>query len=452
VTRLRARAVSRSVRALASCVLVLAVASLAAAVEPARACSCIPPDPWTFLKQADGAFVGHLVSRREAAQGRAVLTFRVERAVKGKIGGTVEVTSANNGAACGIETSVGQRIGLFLAREGDGWVGHLCWQVAPEDLLAAASLPAPNGRGPVAMFVGGRFGPATTLALDSKGRTLAYGLGKGRTWLLSPCPGQQRLAEIGGIAPKYEVAIRDARSLQVIRRQPLVMPGRRRPQELRCEDKAGSSVLIFARWWCCDGPNGSALFRVRGRRLTVVWNGPAYTASLTPPVAYLCTRDRRGRHLLLGLDPRTGRVETGRLLPIFACATFVPDARGQRLAGVSSGLAGTSHIVLVNLRQHGSNMPKTPLRGEAASGDVYWLRDGLLFLPWYGGDTGRVLDLTLRTRSRFRWIAGDTALVDSTAFGVHDNGTLVEANVPMGRMRTVRRLPGQPHVIVSAKS
>jgi hypothetical protein len=452
VTRLRDRGVSRSVGALALCVVVLVVASLAAAVEPAHGCSCIPPDPWSVLKQADGAFVGRLVSRREVDQGRAVLTFRVERAVKGKIGATIEVTTANNGAACGIETSVGQRIGLFLAREGDEWVGHLCWQVAPEDLLAAASLPAPTGRGSAALFVGGRFGPARTLALDAKGRTLAYGIGKGRTWLLSPCPGRQRLAEIGGVAPRYEVAIRDGRSLRVIRRQPLVMPGRRRPQELRCEDRAGSSVLIFARRWCCDGPNGSALFRVRDRRLTVVWNGAAYTASLTQPVVYLCTLDRRGRHLLLGLDPRTGRVEMRRLLAIFACAMFVPDAKGQRLAGVSSGLAGTSHIVLLNLRQHGRKLRTTALRAEAASGDVYWLRDGLLFLPRYGGDTGRVLDLTLRTRSRFRWIAGDTALVDSTAFGVHHSGTLVAANVPIGRTRTVRRLPGEPYVIVSAKS
>jgi hypothetical protein len=102
-------------------VLVLVAAALAAAVEPARACSCIPPDPWTFLEKADGAFVGKLVSRREGDEGRVVLTFGVERAVKGKIGVTVEVDTANKGAACGIETSVGKRIGLFLrARAANG--------------------------------------------------------------------------------------------------------------------------------------------------------------------------------------------------------------------------------------------------------------------------------------------------------------------------------------------
>ena len=76
-------------KALALCVVVLTVASLAAAVEPARACSCIPPDPWSYLGKADGAFVGRLISRRETDQGRAVLLFSVERAVKGGIGTTV---------------------------------------------------------------------------------------------------------------------------------------------------------------------------------------------------------------------------------------------------------------------------------------------------------------------------------------------------------------------------
>jgi hypothetical protein len=441
------------VKALSLCVLVLTVATLAAAVEPARACSCIQPDPWRLLEQADGAFVGRLVSREESGEGRAVLVFSVERAVKGKIGDTVEVQTANDGAACGIETSVGQRIGLFLVREGGRWFGHLCWQVAPEDLLAAAALPAPNGRGPVALLVGGRFGHARTLALDAKGRTLAYGEGRGTTTLLSPCPGGNRFAEVAyvfGQGQVGELAIRDMRTLRIIRRQQLRLPGRRRAHELECEDPAGSSVVIFARWWCCDAPNRAAIYRFGGSRLTAIWSGAAYTASLTPPVAYLCT-SKSGQHLLLSLHSRTGRVGTRRPLPIFACASFVPDAKGDRIAGVSSGLAGTSHIVLVNLRRNPPNLLKAPLRREATSGQVHWLSDGrLLFLPLYGGDTGRVLDLNLRTRSRFRWIAGDTALVGSTVFGVHTNGALVAAKVPSGPQRVARHLPGEPYVIVSA--
>ena len=215
------RRASRSVRVLSLCVAVLIVATLAAAVEPARACSCVPPDPWSYLERADGAFVGRLVSRRESGEGRAVLVFSVERAVKGKFGATIEVETASSGAACGIETSVGRRIGLFLEREGDGWFGHLCWQVEPEDLLAAAALPAPNGRGPVALFMGGRFGPARTLALDANGRTLAYGMGAGEVLDFSVCPGASRVAELVELDTGDIVAIRELPTLRLVRRQQL---------------------------------------------------------------------------------------------------------------------------------------------------------------------------------------------------------------------------------------
>jgi hypothetical protein len=189
-----------------ACVVAL-LAVLAFSVEPASACSCVQPDSWAILKQADGAFVGSLVERREAGQGRAVLTFSVERAVKGRIGETVEVTTADNGAACGIESPIGQRVGLFLDRQANRWFGHLCWQVSPEDLLAAAVLPAPNGNGAPALFVGGRFGPARTLALDARGRTLAYGMGSGNALQHSPCPGGTRVAELVQRGSGHFVAI-----------------------------------------------------------------------------------------------------------------------------------------------------------------------------------------------------------------------------------------------------
>ena len=447
MTRLGAGGVSRSVRALAFCVVVLTVASLAAAVEPARACSCIPPDPWSYLAKADGAFVGRLVSRRETGDGRASLLFNVERAVKGKIGDTVEVETANNGAACGIETSVGRRIGLFLVRERDAWTGHLCWQVEPEDLLAAASLPAPNGRGPVALFVGGRFGPARTLALDAEGRTLAYGMGAGGTGSLSLCPGRQLLAEIGRAGTRSELAIRDARSLQVIRRQPLRLPGKRTPVALDCEDSAGSRVVIFASWTLGDTPFRAAIYRVAGRRVTAVWRGTAHLSSLDRGIAYLNAGP--GANRLVSVDLQTGHVAPIAWLPL--SPSLVPDARGKRLAGVAYLFSERSRLVLVDLTSRPPKVMSSPLAAHEVSGEVVWLPSGrLLFLPWYGGDTAQVLDLTLRTRSRFRWIAGRATIVGSTAFGIHYEGHLVSAKVPGGPQRVVRRLPGRPSLIVSA--
>ena len=76
-----------------------AVTVVAATATPAHACSCAVPDARSLLAQTDGAFVGHLVERRDLGDGRAVFTFRVERRVKGAIGSTVDVESASNGAA-----------------------------------------------------------------------------------------------------------------------------------------------------------------------------------------------------------------------------------------------------------------------------------------------------------------------------------------------------------------
>lgn len=443
------RGVSGSVKALWACVAV-ALAALAATVESARACSCVQPDPWTIFPQADGAFVGSLVSRRETDQGRVVLTFSVERRVKGQMGSTVEVTTANNGAACGIEAPTGRRIGLFLLREGGRWVGHLCWVVEPEDLLAAATLPAPNGRGSVAMFVGGRFGAARTLALDAKGRTLAYGTGAGRSGLLSPCPGGERLAEIAFLSPepyRAELAIRDARTLGVITRRPLRLPGPRRAHELLCEDKLGSRVLLFA-GPPGDAPNDKALLRLAGERLTAIWHGDAHDAELGSTVVYL-SAGMSGRRLL-AVD-RTGRGSRIADLP-GAVDSLRRHPAGRYLVGVDFRPAGRSLIVLVDLRRSPVEV-RTAFLANGAYGDVAWLTGGrFLFFPSEGRDTGRVFDLRLQNSARFRWTADDATLVGSTAFGIdYRTGRLVSAKVPTGPQRKARRLPGTPEVIVSAR-
>ena len=160
-------------RALVALVFVLFAATLAGRVESGRACSCALPDPRAALAQADGAFVGTLVSRRDGGQ-TTVLTFSVEKALKGRIGKTVDVSTASNSAACGIEVQTGTRVGLVLERRAGSWHGFLCWEFAPEELLEAGlPLPAPDGRGPVALLVGGGFGESRLAAQDSPGRTLA---------------------------------------------------------------------------------------------------------------------------------------------------------------------------------------------------------------------------------------------------------------------------------------
>jgi hypothetical protein len=114
-----------------------------ATTAAASACTCMPVDLERDLPRADGAFVGTLLERREpppkpiqSSGDPVMLVFRVEQVYKGDIENRVEVVTARDGASCGIEAQVGDRVGLLLDRDGDKWRGGLCGQVEPSAFLA----------------------------------------------------------------------------------------------------------------------------------------------------------------------------------------------------------------------------------------------------------------------------------------------------------------------------
>jgi hypothetical protein len=112
----------------------LLVVSLALAAD-AFACSCLQPDLVRDLPRADGAFVGTVLERKVERQ-NTVYLFRVEQVYKGDIENRIEVVSAANSAACGLELQVDERIGLLLTRVGGQWRSSLCSQVDPSAFLA----------------------------------------------------------------------------------------------------------------------------------------------------------------------------------------------------------------------------------------------------------------------------------------------------------------------------
>jgi hypothetical protein len=434
-------------KGLAVLLVVLVAATLAAAVEPARACSCALPNPRAALTQADGAFVGKLLSRRDGDQ-RAVLTFSVERALKGAIGKTVEVVTASNSAACGIELRTGARTGLVLERRDGAWQGSLCWQFDPDELLAAASpLPAPDGQGPVVLVLGAELGDVRLIALDAQGRTLAYGRGGGRTLHVSFCPGRRRLVEIASTTSGTGtmLVVRETRTLRTLRRQELRLPTFRYAQRLRCQDRAGTSAILFARGGR-DSATRSALYRIRENRLRTVWEGSAYDAALSPSVAYL-SAGRRGRQLV-ALDLSTRRVRLVAELPAAASGLEVDD-REAWLAAIGNQGPGRSDIVAVEL-DTGLVRARTISRRQV-QGQLAWLPSGrLLFLPAWGAGLARVLDPTLRVRSQFAWNAASGAVAGPDVFGIDNTLSLSRAQLPSGPQRAVRRLPGRASLIVSA--
>ncbi|HYI74160.1 MAG TPA: hypothetical protein VEW90_02735, partial [Gaiellaceae bacterium] len=333
-------------KARAALVLVLAVASLAAGVEPGHACSCALPDARSALARADGAFVGTARTRRDVGQ-QVVYTFAVERTLKGSLGRTVDVVTPSSSAACGIEVPIGARVGLVLDRRGAAWNGSLCAQFEPAELLAAASpLPAPNGRGPVALVLGGEFGDTRLIALDGRGLTLAYGRGGGRAGLVSFCPGNRRLTEVAFTAGGTVLAVRVLPSLRIVRRHTFVLPGNRYPAGLACETASGTNSVVFAR-----GPTGAAagaaLYRMRDGRRVTLWAGAALDAGFSASLAYL-SAGPVGR-TLLRVELGTGRARRVTALP-GAITELSVSADGTGVAGIRSRVGRPSQVIKVDLR------------------------------------------------------------------------------------------------------
>jgi hypothetical protein len=435
-------------RAFVLAALVACLAALAAGVQHAQACSCAIPDARSAVAAGDGAFVGTLVSRR-ANGNEAVLVFDVERSLKGAIGRTVEVRTPSSGAACGIETPIGSRVGLVLERRAGAWHGHLCLQFSPADLLAALRpLPRPTGSGPVALLVAGRFGTARLLALDRRGRTLAYGHGGGVTAGLSACPGNRRVAEHLITDTGVTVAIRELRTLRFVRRQRLRLDPRLLVHEVRCVDGDGERLLAFLSGVEPGDPDRARLLRIEPGRISVVWRGSAFRAALTDRHAYVIRHDPRGP-TLVAIDTVTGRPRALARVPR-GTGELVPDRAGTRFAGTTGDPRGgeAARLLLVDARTSPGRVRSVPLGGEIVEDGVLWLPGGRIAYASYA--EVRTYDDRLRVVARVRpWLASPTTLAGDTVVGIR-GASLIEASISGGSVRVVRRLPGATGRLVVA--
>ncbi len=107
--------------------------------QPAVA-SCAPPgDPREALANADAAFIGRVVSRRERNHRVIFLTFRVRERVKGRLGRLVRVYDEIPGSTVSLEgLRAGRNVGLVLTRRHGRFLASNCDLMAPRDLRAAA--------------------------------------------------------------------------------------------------------------------------------------------------------------------------------------------------------------------------------------------------------------------------------------------------------------------------
>ena len=198
---------------------VLAFLLVVAGAQAAHACSCLIGDPRDALHRSDGAFVGTLVERTEVDQQT------VDLHVRGRDRGEGHARRRGR-RAFGLErrvVRVGGRVRTAdrpapgdVAEDG-AWTSNLCSQIDPDVLLQAAQpLPAPDGVGPVRYVVGGNLGENRLMALDRKGRTLAYGPGDGYARDVDVCPGATRALEAVTLGRRAQLVVRELPSLDVV--------------------------------------------------------------------------------------------------------------------------------------------------------------------------------------------------------------------------------------------
>lgn len=420
----------------------------------AQGCSCALVDPRVGLQEADGAFIGVLM-RREVQGVGAVLTFRVEEVFKGELGSTVEVRTNASSAGCGLDLPEGERTGLFLQRRDGAWTTHLCWQVAPADLREAARpLPAPDGAGPPALLVAGSFGEMRLLALDRRGRTLAYGRGVGTVRALSVCPGGKRTVEVAlpGLGGAPMLVVRALPTLRVVRVQPA--GALEQVRRLRCLDRRGLRSVVFVAP-LGPAPGWARIALVTPARTTVRWSGHAADAYLGQRAAHLTTG--RDGTILVRLDLVTGgRKRLGRVP--HAMYALHPSPDGRHLAGLSptrprEGEVDRMRVVVVTVDTGRFRATGTLPRG--GRGAIRWIDDARLavFPVEVPGAVEIRTAALVQTASIGRWYAQDVALARGKAFGTDWRGDLIAAALPSGSARVLRRLPGVaggPVVVVPA--
>lgn len=426
----------------------------------ALACSCAMGDPRTSLARSDAAFVGRLVSR-EAPKGegngvyssaeQVTYTFSVERSVKGDLGKTVDVESAANGASCGIEAGVGQRIGMLLTRSGDQWNGSLCSQMDPDVLIRAAGpLPKPDGAGPVRFLLGGQFGEARVMALDSQMRLLGYGFGEGEVTGLAVCPSSRRAVEV---ANKREgpdelthivlAVVRDLASLRVVSETQIrLFSGTINESDfsvlrVSCRDAEGTDLLLFG--INNIGQESGRLVRLSGGRETTVYEGPGTDVLFGPgDIVYQAAANQIYR-----VDVASGRAQTIATRTGNLSQTWSLSPDGRWIAGVYTDYERTptaSKLVLVELTSGAARVRSAGLEGEDLGGPTAWV-DVSTFLIAPGNGTLQLFDTSFRKRGTIKgWEGGHgLVVVGSEAFG-SGWGWLGSATLPSGSARTLRRL------------
>lgn len=419
--------------------LALVVFAIVATAVPAKACSCAMGDPRDALKASDGAFIGTLLSVTPHAEDEgqnSTYTFTVDEEVKGDLGETVDVVSATSGASCGIEVPIGGQTGLFLNTTETGWSSSLCQQVDPDQLREAAQpLPEPDGEGPIKMLVSGSYGEAGIIALDSQGRTLAYGEREPESGMLHVCPKSRRFLEIYGDWRRPNLAVRDTSTLEVIREIDLPLGTRPyrhlSPVAMTCADDKAEVIYLAA--LRDAGTDEDFIFKITGTTVKRIYKGKVGDFHFVGTDLYL-TEGGRAR-FLVKLDLANHSRDGIATVPDNSTRPRVsPNGRWVTLR------AGGDRTRLVVVNTTTGNV-RSKLLGTGTAGDALWMSNRrIAFLPG-GYDNNKIQIYTRRLEKVStvpgEWYTNSNFLDGDVAYG-SGWGVLYKASLPGGPAEILR--------------
>ncbi len=427
----------------------IAVLALLAATLPAFACSCIVDDPRDTLRDADGAFIGTLLSQRpvdpDEPFGNHIYTFQVDEEIKGEFSDTEEVRSASQESACALAVEEGEQTGLFLYETRGNWHSISCSQTSPRALREAASpLPEPNGVRPTRMILGGSFGRARVMALDKRGRTLDYGFRGDRDVTdLDLCPGGKRFVEISRTYPgRPHFAVRRVSTLAETRDVVLSFGPGRDVIGLHCRNRKASRALVFVTEYGEDGK----IYELRKRAMVQLHkNVEARYAVFHGRFAYLSGKNQR----LWRLNLKTG---ASRLLYESERPLSEPELNrdGSYLAVIQDGgwdPNRRARLVLVRLSDGRVRSRRVVREAGNTYAKLEWAGRKRVVFMYAGNGGSRVFDLRLQVLGKFgRWSpdgSGD-AVVGNRLYGAY-YGRLQKVRLPDGAIKRGRDLPSPVH-------
>lgn len=420
--------------------LFLAVIVLATGA-PASACSCVISDNRDRLARADAAIIGTALSVTPTEdEGTVTYTFSVDEEVKGDFDDTVQISTASNGAACGLEVGIGDQTGLFLSgSQTEGWSSSLCQQISPRELREAARpLPEPDGEGPIRLIAGGSWGEMGLLALDSEGRTLMYGKRDSGSSVVDVCPGSSRFIEVpwGG---RRRWVIRETSTLDVVDVVTLPRaaypPRDSYPQECLAED--ASEVLVRAIRYG-EPRSKSSLYRYSDGNFKILYEGSSTGFTLVGDRVYLTEGDY-GRNVRV-LDLDTGKKTFIARVPRYAHGVAVSP--NERYIATSTG-AEREKLVVIDTKPSPADVI-TRDHGTGMAGELYWVdNDTLVYLPGgYDNNKAKIFNARLlgqRVLDGF-WYTLTEGLFGDVAYGVGWGG-LYRARLPEGPAELLREFP-----------